>query len=462
MRCSFDCGHDGPVRGLLIGLALAACGPTRAQVVLPEPPVDASASSLVLVFEGDTTFLYAIDLTDSAGPLLDLVTPGWTRPQFTAVAFAFDRPLADYDLEPGFLDVVAGPRSCGLERPSAVATYDSSKGTWQALDPPTHGALGRLIDEAHYGCTKRDLCRTFTAQTVTLEHPDNVSILLPLDDTKVLIGVTYAHFYEVSPTEAVERTDLAGLPSSSGSISETGEIWLGGHGVIARGTLLGGFEETTVGEYDDEVGAIAVRGRAAAEEGLAIAVTDIPDSDTATITVYRLRGGVWTPIERHLEPSGDASQCAIRWLGDQALLVFSGIHGLAYDGAGLTSFALDSPIPLFEPRLNAIAGRDDFGVVIGTNDGYLYHLAGGLTDFVAIPTALLGNGIDAVAPAYEGFLFGGPDGTVNQFYPDTMGCSAERLATSDAERILQVGERIVITGGNPDYSRPNTVTWLSE
>jgi hypothetical protein len=219
--------------------------------------------------------------------------------------------------------------------------------------------------------------------------------------------------------------------------------------------------ETPLGSTDEVFSAFGVRGEGPSLEALAVSVIDLRGSDNSTVSVYRFAGGEWERIDRRVEPMAAFRQSDILWIDHRAVIVFGGIHGLVWDAGSITSFTLQSPIPLIEPNLSDLVMREGFGVVMATNDGFLYRMASGPTDWLPIREAILGNGIDAVHPVFEGFIFGGPDGTTNQFYPGSVQCTSERLVMSDVERIVQLGEDILVTGGNPDRSFPNSLTWLS-
>jgi hypothetical protein len=441
-------------------LLILACTP-RETVVMPEPPIDPSIASLVIVFEGETPFVYAIDLADRSTPLLAFEATGWVESTFDAVAFGYPRPLAFYGLSAGQLRLVEEERSCGLTSPMTAAFFDRDNNTWWVLDPPSHESLDRIVDESMYGCTQVNLCRSFQAEIVELPTPDNVHFMLPIDAETTLIGTRTRRFFEITREGGLtEREDLMGLPSDAGMITPEGEIWVGGGGAIAHGPPSGPFTVLEVpNSQDQNIAAIAVR----EEEILVVGIIDLTDIETSTVVIHRYDGSAWSVVDRRLERAAAFRQCTIEWIGDDAVIVFGGITGLVWNGTRLTPFMLDSPIPLFEPHLNDIATRADFGSVMATNDGYLYqHGDAGPTDWIPIQEATLGNGIKGVAPAFEGFIYGGPDGAMNQYYPSSSPCTTERLAISDADVILQVGDAVLVSGGNPDIEMNNTVTWLYE
>jgi hypothetical protein len=449
------------VRAWLI--LLAACSTDRELVVMPEPPLDDGARSLVIVFEGETTFLYAIDLAERSTPLLQVESP-WMSTELAAVAFSFDRPLAFYGLPAGRLAPVESSRSCALQSPRAVVEYDPSARVWNTLDPPVHPSLGKLVDETTYGCDAIDLCRTFSREVVEISSSLNVDVLLRLDEQTALFSVERGGgFFEITRgSDPVERTDLRGLPDDSGIITESGEIWLGGPGRFARGRREGGFVETQLGAAEEVFTAFGVREEGPELEALAVSIIDLEDVDTATISVYRFFEGTWNAIGRMVEEKFSTKHSHVFWIDERAVILFGGTYGLIWTGTGLVPFSVQSPLPLFEPELNAIAMREDFGLVLGTNDGFLYKMEGTLMNWIPIREGILGNGIHSVHPAFEGFVYGGPDGTFNQFYPGSIPCTSERLVMSDVDRIVVLGRDILASGGNPARGdEPNTLTWLS-
>ena len=106
---------NGRVRAFCL-LPLAACLSNVEEIIMSPPPLSEGARSLVLAFEGDSNFIYALDLSDR-DPWLRMIAPSWTSSEFRAAAFSYDRPLAFYGLSQGSLDVVSGSRSCGLKSP---------------------------------------------------------------------------------------------------------------------------------------------------------------------------------------------------------------------------------------------------------------------------------------------------------------------------------------------------------
>ena len=428
-------------------------------MVIPEPPLDPNARSLIIVLRGESTLVYGIDLESRSGALLELESTGWTSDRFTATAFGFDRPLSFYGLAAGFLGAVDGPRSCGLSKPITAADYDSDQQSWREVEPVDHEAIPQLVDVAGHGCTSVELCRAFYSDVVELPSTNNVHVLLKLDEETALVAVRGGRFFEVTRSSLTERIDLAGLPAEGGIVLPSGEIWLSGSGKLARGTRSGPFEEMEVPDSAGEtLPAIAVRDG----EVLVLGVAELQDIETATIALHRFASGAWTIVERRVEPSAASRLSDILHVGDQTVISFGGINGWVWDGARITSFVLPSPVPLFEPRLNDSAFRADYGPVLGANDGFLYRLEGDATEWTPIADAILGNGIRGVGVAYDGFLFGGPDGVMNQFYPGSIACNAERLARADVEQIEQLGDAVLVAGGNPQASRPNTLTWLYE
>jgi hypothetical protein len=436
---------------------LSACTTDIDVIVLPPPPLPEAARSLVLVFEGDNELLYALDLSDR-DPLLRLIAPGWTSTELGAVAFSYDSPLAFYGLSQGSLDVVAGSRSCGLKTPLAVARFDGTSRLWTEVT--TDGAIGLLVDETNFGCSKVDHCRGFRAEYVELDTNLDVELLLRLDESTALMGRRDGRYYEVGRRGVTPREDLTGLPFWSGHIDAQGEIWLGGEGVIARGSRAGGFVTTSLGGPGEIVAAVDTRGEGASLEAIAVTVGDIANSDTSTLAIYRHAGGEWTLLERRLSDAR-SHWCDVLWIGDTALIVYGGKNGLAYRDGTFSSFTVESPLPLYQPALTSLAAHQDAGVVLGADDGFLYRMLGP-TSWEPLEEGVLGNQIYAVTPAFEGFFFGGPDGYSNQYYPRSAPCIPDRVVMSEVNHALQLGPDLLVGGGNFDRDLPTKLTWLSE
>lgn len=432
--------------------------------MIPEPPEVAGAASLVLVLEGEPPLVHAVSLDDPPMPLLELIAEDWNSGDtlVKAVAFYYEQPLSFYDLLPGRIRVAAdGDRSCGLASPEAMAEWSPGE-VWASRDPTGHPSLRRLVDVAIYGCEPVNLCRTFTAEILELPSTRHALILLPLDETTALVGMQDGTFAEVDRTGARELEERFGLPATAGALSEDGEIWLGGdHGRVARGTAAAGFEEMKVGSDIERFGALAPRGLGEDLEVLTLSV-DVTEAETSTVRVRRYSRGEWTVLMEAPDERSDWRQSGIVWTGDgEALVVFGGEHGLRYRDGALVSFRLEGAIGIFESNLNGVAISENGGPVIGGGDGYLHApKTDELLQWEAIGGAVLADTITGLGPVYEGFIFGGADGQTNQYYPGAVPCDGDRLVGSDVERILQVGDAVLVTGGNPDPSRANTVTWL--
>jgi hypothetical protein len=442
-----------------VGLVVVAACTSRETLVLPEPPIDDAIQSVVIALEGESTILHGIDLSNRPAPLLEVETD-WTEQSFRAAAFEYDHPLESYDLTAGAIPVAGGPRSCLLRSPRIAYAFDTDvAGGWRAIDPLDHPLLSALVDSTKYQCTQVDFCRRFRADVVELPITSDTTLALRLDDQTALVANEGGRFFEVTRTSLIERTDLAQLPADSGVVMPDGEIWLAGSEKLVHGPRNGPFVEIAVPDSaGEDLTAFAVRD----EDLLVLGVFDVEDVKTSTVVLHRLRSGEWSIIDRRFSDEAGLRQSAIHWIGDQAVIVFGDIVGLVWDGSRIDTFAVLSPIPLFEPHLTGIATHPGFGTVLGSNDGFLYELTGAPTDWTVITDAILGNGVRGVATAYEGFVFGGADGIVNQFYPGSIRCDAAPLGGSDVELIVQIGDDVLLTGGNPHRDEPNTVTWLYE
>jgi hypothetical protein len=437
---------------------LAACGAPDVTVFVPTPPLHPRAASILFVVEGDSPFLYADDLPATT---IDEVVP-WKDPaSFTAFAFFYPRPLAAYGLVEGSVTPAGdGSRACGLSTPLAVLRLAAGETKWA---PAGDAPLRRITVAEDQGCRADDLCVPFEAEALELETIENVSVVIAVDGGRALVASTNRAFYDVDRLGATRRPDLEGLPADGGARTEDGEIWLGGGGELARGTIAGGFLRETIGTIDERVSAIAPRGSGADTEILILSLEKLEDVATSTVRVRLFAGGELRVIHRRVVTRATWRQGGIAWSpSGEALIVIGGAAAFRYERGAVTPLSFSPAIPLLDPDLNGVVfspGEDAY--LIGGGDGFVYRLSPSASAIdEIIPDLTLGNKIQGLALAGDGLLFGGPDGKMGQFHPGGAPCDVGKIAASDVERIVPIGDAILVAGGNPDRSVNNRITWL--
>ena len=455
--------HHAGVRyvvGPLAAAVLAACGPDQTLFVPSPPAVEGALSVVAFLYDSEGARAEAFDADQDA-----LMVPahhwGGRVPAQSALSLIYyAQSLSALDVPRGMVSAEpADPRSCLLKAP--VVAYeaplvDGVAQAWQRAAPPER-YLTHVLGPGQR-CESPDLCVDFREQRTTLPGSGNVEVLVRMDDESVLVGDIDGHFWRVWRDGRFEREPaLEGAPARAAMVDRGGELWLGGTGGrVRRGRLGGAFEDLPM----PDAATVASLGQDEAT-GEVLAVTVRTSTvDLEQVTLLRFEG--WGALGSLEVPETELAHVRVRFVGGgAALATYGGPSLLHYNGRTVRNQIVGYANPLFELQVNDIAALPGFGVVFAANDGRLYRGGPPFDAWIAVESGIFGTEAEVVAPYAGGFVFGGPNGLVGQYYPEGRPCAAEALAGSDVEELVPMpGGELVIAGGSYTETGGNSVTWL--
>jgi hypothetical protein len=458
--------HDRSVRsalGPVAVFALAACGGEQTVFVPSPPEVEGAQTVVALLSDGAGARAQVAPAPFTA---VELSAPFWGGkvPALSTLTLAYyDRPMAEMDLTDGPLPAgPVAPRSCALKAPTATysTTLRGGVATGWTLEPaPPEAFLSYVLGEG-LSCVSTDLCVSFRDVRATLPGAVSVEVLVGLDADTVLAGDVEGHFWRVDRAGTVTPVEaLSGAPGRGGYLDRAGRLWLGGEGgQVLRGRLGAPFEAFPVGlpvsvasfDEDPETG-----------ELLAAAVET---STAGAEQVYLLRFGDegWGVVGSLEVPESELAHTRVRFVGaGEALVTYGGPSLLHYNGRTLRNQIVGFANPLFDLQVHDVASLPTYGVVFAANDGRLYRGAAPYDAWIAVAEDTLTTEAEAVRAYRSGFLFGGPNGLLGQYYPAGRRCAPEPLAGSDAEELVVMPDGAVVVSGGPfGATDRNIVTWL--
>ncbi|MCA9548975.1 MAG: hypothetical protein KC933_03000 [Myxococcales bacterium] len=449
---------------LAVLLLVSACGGDRTVFVPAPPDVEGAGSVLAFVSAPDGVLAYA-----ASAPFDALLLPvrGWSGevPEYSVLTLHFYREslealgVAEGEVQSG-LDA---ERSCGLETPLAIylaPLQGGSPGPWELQSAPSDHYLDFMLGGAR-ACLASDLCVPFRALTVRLSNSKSAEQLLGLDESTVLVGDLEGQFWRVGMDGSVATVpELSGAPSRSIYQDADGLTWLGGQGRVLRGHLGADFETLPL---DEDVSVTSFSRDQASGELLAAAVrsSSITPEKFEQVILLRLEGDAWTTVGTLDVAEAEADHTRVRFVGaGDALMTYGGPSLLHWDGRVLRDQIVGYVSPFFNVQVYDVASHPDIGAVFSANDGRLYRAGPPYDAWVAVAETDLGTEAQVVVPYRSGFLFGGINGRLGQYYPGGRPCPGDSLAASDIEEMVVFpGGEVAVTGGRFGDAE-NAVTWL--
>lgn len=458
-----------PVRRLapLSVVFVCACGIGDVDVFVPAPTPVVAATVLVHLSDDDGTTTFVEPGID--GTVL-LPVGRWTGgpPAQATVTLAY------YVEPPQALGLRVGPlppptadesRACALANPVAVHQAALTQGVaepWiEDLQRLPDGMSQAVVGTGTAQCTLPDLCLRFKPMVVPLPGAAVIEYVVGIDEQSALIGDLGETFWRVYVDGRFERLErLGGLPTRSGFRDADGTFWFSGdRGRVAHGPLEGPFtiEELSPG-VDFEVSSI----RRDPVSGVILAVGIRNHMEpTEQVVIMRRDPQGWTELRYFEVRNASRGHTRIRWIGNgQALIMHGGPALFFYDGAEVRLRDVGVGDPLFGLDISDAAVHPEHGVVFSDGSGWLYEGKAPFNNWFSVPGTNLGVAAEAVIPYAHGYVYGGVDGVVSQYYPGGASCPRERFFDSDADQLLQVGDAIVGSGSIRDTDFENSVTWL--
>lgn len=431
---------------------------------LPAPQPVAEAATRVLIYADQDGALGWVQALEDGGALdagALFEDRAWLDPRITAVYYA--PPPQALGLAPGRL-LAAGsqPRTCALERPLRVLVADIdldavAASEWVEVDPSLPDEV-RAFLLGTGPCAPVDRCRPYDVRGVDLVEADGILSVVPLDSESALVSGRFERFWRVTRDSAERRPDLDGLPGLAASVGPTGTIWLGGaRGRVAHGDLRRGFTVETVAGADQDVAVVIEN------DGVVLALAlpmEGSSFETSTVTLHLRQAGSWRQLTQIPVRTAKRDQGHGVWLDDGgALLTYGGPTLLWYDGDRVRERGITGVGPE-NPRANAVVQHPEHGVALAAADGRLYLGRHPFDDWTHPPGAAIPDSAQGLTTFEDGFILGGPDGIVTQYYPDHPPCDSAKFFWPDAEVMVPLDGDVLVAGGNPQMEESNRVLWL--
>lgn len=426
---------------------------------VPLPPRADGTRSLVFVFETLEPSVVSLDVEARHFSFYPGPFEGGER----VVAAQYDRTLEELGLRPGAAHPSTSEgRSCRLLAPVAVHSARLENG-----GVPSWGAEPALLQEeiamimGTSKCTKPNLCRSYAASFIELPTTANVFLLQAVDAESAIAADTEGHFFRIREGSYEVVTELEGLPSMTGVFGARGELWLGGkQGRIMRGRLEGTFEEWVLDE-NETVAAIADAQHRDPFEAYAVGIEQ-QSASTATVSLYGLNEHRWARLgsERVADAAADRTRI-LELTGGDILVTYGGPTVLHHRTGAIVSITIPPATFLGVASFGPILLSAE-KILLGGSDGSLHAAnADAPETWPAITDFSLPAQVRSIMELGSGYLIGGLEGYLGQYFPDGAPCPTEPLANSDADRSARIGTSILVSGGIKLRGRNNQITRLT-
>lgn len=452
----------------LVTLAVTACRGDFT-VWTPPPPKEASANSAIFLYQPQdrAAFAFVVPVVDGLPIRTAIEVPDeLPAPEDgTVSAFYYPGTIEELSLPEGILPSTSNPRPCALANPTYAFEQNLGDVTWSPRAPQL-SVIERQVILGPADCQAADLCVDLRGELVELPVSNTVRSLIPIADDRVLVTTLALDSFEVGPRSVVTTSVSTGWAPSSGLLLPGGELWLGGvDGRVARGRWPGPWELMPIpARAEFLVSAFSPAPDASAMYALSVrAKGEATPAAEFEIAVDRHDGTGWRELHRSRTGAARGHSAAIVWIDEQrAVFAYRDLSYLFWDGRAIRKVSPDQD-ELVEVAITGLAkpmGQAD--PWIGADDGRVYRLA--IEEERLHPLEVGVQALSAVERllAYRtGVLVGAQNGWVFQAYPDSAPCQGLSLARSDAELMVELPGALVISGGNPQPNRPNSVAWVT-
>lgn len=394
----------------------------------------ADAEVLFLSTEG----LAALVLAEVDGERVELSAHDTTTPLRPArpdsgelYVLGYPATLAALRLEPGPLAL--DPAGIPLPTPSARYRLDDAAWTTLTADPAFVGAL-------RVSFTQR--CARFRTRVVAVPTPSGaqVSVALPLDARRVLVGTRGGEAFEVTTEGVAPYTRLSTTTRFAGGLSVGDELWLADAEVIRRGhperglTALPRLPTPLAGEIQLDV--------SRAGEPFELFAID------ATLRAVHFDGARWTELRAPSPPASRVRPGIVRLGPGHAAMIGTGTSTVIdlYVGAPERARALRLPgRPSSADTVWGMTHVPGLGPLLGTRFGVIYRWEDGT--WTSLPLSMATPRAD-VFFAYDEpghFMAGGQDGIFVERLDTGEICEPTEAAGADSARaIAPLGEGYVL------------------
>lgn len=447
-------------RGITLGLALVASCSSGADLFVESPPAVNSAQTVV-VFVADDSGTSATVMAAQGGAWEFPVSRwrGAAPDTLVLTVAAFTGSAPDLGLSFGALPAASSPRACALGEPVQVHRTTLTRGEpapWDELSAMPQPMRDYVVGSG--ACIRENLCTRFSASVFDLPGSKDIFNLVAVDDRSVLVGdIERVYWRSYEDGRVFEVSELRGMPARGSTRGPDGTLWLVGlEGQLAHGRLGEGFVRESVGEdlalIDVDVDA----------DGRVLVLGVRTSSVSSEQCVLLLREGTrWRRLGELDVPDASLSKSRVAWVGGgEALATYGGESLMYYDGAELKERIVGLSGPLFDLEINSVARHPTLSALMVGSDGRLYSGDSPYDTWLAFDGALLPVQAYEVVAYGAGAVFGGLDGTVSQHVPGSAPCPSGLIVGSNADRMVRVGDRVVVAGEPQERGFDNNVTWL--
>lgn len=455
---------------MILALLGSGCG-GETLIYVPAPPVAPEAQAVIVHMwdaSGESAYVRV-----SSQEVLEFAVPRWAGrpPEVVIITVAYYvEPPAALGLALGVLSPPASdaPRLCSLRSPMKVmeaTLQDGAVGPWQPMKAELpERMVTSVVGGTVVPCARPDVCRTLRPEVVPLPGSATIGLLIPLDVHSVLVGSTNGRFWRAKDDlTVVELPEMLGLPSRAGAYDGRGEYWfVGPAGSVVHGPLEGPYVYETIGTSSAaQVTSIAFDPESSAALATVVGPS-LVGADYEHLQVLRREPMGWAPLLDLDSGEIRPSFTRIRWGGrGDALITYGGPSILHYDGRVARNLNVGGDNPFIDLEINDVGFHPNLGAGIVADDGRLYVAGPPYDTWLATESAKLDVPATGTLAIEDGFLIGGEDGAIKQYYPEGADCPTRRLSDADADLIVRVGERYVVSGGPRSNSRDNSITWLT-
>jgi hypothetical protein len=435
----------------------------------PPPPPDADANSAIFLYQpaGRPAFAFVVPVVEGRPVRAAIEVPDeLPAPEDgTVSAFYYEDTITQLRLPEGLLPDTSDPRPCALAQPRSAFQQNLGEASWAPralLLSPNEQQV--VLGQA--ACQAVDLCLQLSGELVELPAPDSVSSMFPIADDRVLVTNLALNSFVVGPDSVTTTSVSTGWAPSTGLRLPSGELWIGGaHGRVARGSWPGPWQQLPIPDRAD----FLVSAFSVSPDGSAMFALSVRAKDETTptaeyeVALDRHDATGWRQLHRSRTGAARSHAAAIVWLDTQrAVFTYRDVSYLVWDGRAVRKVSPDQN-ELVKVAITALAMPE--GQVdpwMGADDGRVYRLDVDEERIQPLDVAVQAlSAVERLVAFRNGVLVGAQNGWVFQAYPGAMPCQGLSLARSDAELIVQLPGTLVISGGNPDWSRPNSVAWVT-
>jgi hypothetical protein len=390
--------------------ALCACGDADVLFLSTE-----GLTSLVLAeIDGERVELSAYDTTTALRP---------SRPASGQLyVLGYPTPLDALGLTPGPLTL--DPAGVALPTPTARHRLDASAWTPLAADP-------EFVRTTRISYVQR--CARFRTRVFAVPTPpgDEVSVALPLDERRVLVGTRTGLAFEVTTDDMTPYTRLSTTTLFAGGLNAGDELWLADAEVIRRGHPERGF--TSLPRLPTPlVGQIVLDVSREGEPFELFAV------DTS-LRAMHFDGARWTELRAPSPQAARVRPGVVRLGPGRAAMIGTGtstVIELSVDAAERARVLALPSRPASPDTVWSLAYVPGLGPLLGTRYAVIYRWDAGTWTALPLSSTTPRADVFFALDAAGHFMAGGQDGLFVQRLSTGEICEPSQASGSDGARAI--------------------------